>query len=83
MLDQMKPASVEADKWYDAKIQVVCISIIIEPGHRLAIALRANDEEEIIPPMRYIRPHKPEELLTSTNRIKLCGKLVQPVVKRA
>lgn len=83
VLDQMKPASVKADKWYDAKRPVVCISMIIEPGHRLAIALRANDEEDIIPPMRHIGPDKPEKLLACTNRIKFCGKLVLPVVKRA
>lgn len=82
MLDQMKPASVEANKWYDIKIPVVCTSMIIEPGHRLAIALRANDEEEIIPPMRHIGPDRPEGLLAGTNRIRLGGKLLLPAVRR-
>lgn len=83
VLDQMKPAPVEANRWYDVKIPVVCTSMIIEPGHRLAIALRANDEEEIIPPMRHIGPDRPEKLLAGTNRIKLGGKLVLPVVRQA
>lgn len=83
VLDQMKPAPVEADKWYNVKVPIVCTSMIVAPGHRLAIALRANDEEEIIPPMRHIGPDRPAELLTGTNRIKLGGKLVLPVVKRA
>lgn len=83
VLDQVKPAPVEANKWYDVKVPVVCTSMIIEPGHRLAIALRANDEEEIIPPMRHVGPDRPETLFAGTNRIKLGGKLVLPVVKRA
>jgi predicted acyl esterase len=82
VLDQMKPATVEPNKSYDVKIPVVCTSMIIEPGHRLAIALRANDEEEIIPPMRHIGPDRSEDLLGGTNRIALGGKLVLPLVKR-
>ena len=83
VLDQMQPAPVEANEWYNVKIPVVCTSMIIEPGHRLAIALRANDEEEIIPPMRHVGPDRPEELFSGINRIKLGGKLVLPIVKRA
>lgn len=82
VLDQMKPASVETNKWYDVKIPVVCTSMIIEAGHRLAIALRANDEEEIIPPMRHIGPDRPEERLSGTNHIKFGGQLMLPIVKR-
>ncbi|KAF1360770.1 alpha/beta-hydrolase [Lizonia empirigonia] len=81
MLDQMKPASVEANKSYDINIPVVCTSMIIEPGHRLAIALRANDEE-IIPPMRHIGPDRPEGLLAGINRIRFGGKLLLPAVRR-
>ncbi|KAJ4315570.1 hypothetical protein N0V94_005884 [Neodidymelliopsis sp. IMI 364377] len=83
VLDQMKPATVEPNKSYDVKIPVVCTSMIVEPGHRLAIALRANDEEEIIPPMRHIGPDRSESLLGGTNRIALGGKLVLPLVKRS
>ncbi|KAF9699442.1 hypothetical protein EKO04_002478 [Ascochyta lentis] len=82
VLEQMKPAPVEKNQWYDVKVPVVCTSMIIEPGHRLAIALRANDEEEIIPPMRHVGPDRTEDLLSGTNRIRLGGKLVLPIVKR-
>lgn len=78
----MKPASVEANTWYNVKIPIVCTSMIIEPGHRLAVALRANDEKEIVPPMRHVGPDRPEELLSGMNRIKLGGELVLPTVKR-
>lgn len=82
ILDQMKPAPVEKNKCYDVKIPVPPTSMVIEPGHRLAIALRANDEEEIIPPMRHVGPDRSEEVFSGTNKIALGGKLVVPVVKR-
>ncbi|KAH6643574.1 Alpha/Beta hydrolase protein [Boeremia exigua] len=82
ILNQMGPAAVEAGQWYDVKVPIVCTSMIVEPGHRLAIGLRANDEEDIIPPMRHIGPDRPEAIFSGTNRIKLGGKLVLPIVKR-
>ncbi|KAJ5035271.1 Alpha/Beta hydrolase protein [Bipolaris maydis] len=82
ILDQMKPALIEKNEYYDVKIPIPPTSIIIEPGHRLAIALRASDEEEIIPPMRHVGPDRPENLLSGTNRILLGGKLIVPVIKR-
>ncbi|KAF1980313.1 alpha/beta-hydrolase [Bimuria novae-zelandiae CBS 107.79] len=82
VLDQMKPAPVEKNKHYDVKIPIPPTSIIIEPGHRLAIALRASDEEEIISPMRHVGPDRPDDILSSTNKIVLGGKLMVPVVKR-
>lgn len=82
VLDQMKPAPVEKNKYYDVKIPIPPTSIIVEPAHRLAIALRASDEEEIIPPMRHVGPDRPDNLLSGTNKIVLGGKLVVPVVKR-
>lgn len=83
VLDQHEPAAIEANKWYNVKVPVVCTSMIVEPGHRLAIAIRASDEEEIIPPMRHIGPDRPETVFSGTNRIKLGGMLVLPTVKRA
>ncbi|KAJ5037613.1 Alpha/Beta hydrolase protein [Bipolaris maydis] len=76
------PAMIEKNEYYDVKIPIPPTSIIIEPGHRLAIALRASDEEEIIPPMRHVGPDRPENLLSGTNRILLGGKLIVPVIKR-
>jgi len=78
----MKPAPVTKNEYYNVKILVTPTSLIIEPRHRLAIALRANDDEEIIPPMRHIGPDRSEDLLSGTNRIVLGGKLLLPVVKR-
>ncbi|KAM6505382.1 hypothetical protein FSOLCH5_014602 [Fusarium solani] len=50
VLDQMKPAAVEEGKHYNVKIPIPPTSMIVEAGPRLAIALRAGDEEEIIHP---------------------------------
>lgn len=79
----MKPAPGKKDKWYDVEIPIPPTSIIVEAGHRLAIAVRANDEEEIISPMRHIGPDRSEEVFAGTNRIVLGGKLMLPVLKRS
>ncbi|KAF2844767.1 alpha/beta-hydrolase [Plenodomus tracheiphilus IPT5] len=81
-LEQMSPAPVEKDKQYDVKIPIPPTSLIVGPGHRLAIALQACDEEEIIPPMRHTGADRTEEVFSGTNRILLGGKLMVPVVKR-
>ncbi|KAK4044336.1 Alpha/Beta hydrolase protein [Parachaetomium inaequale] len=83
VLDQMKREAVERNKYYDVKIPIPPTSIIVEPGHRLAVALRAGDEEEIIPPMRHVGPDGSDDLLSGTNKIVLGGKVVVPVVKRS
>lgn len=82
VLDQMNPAPVEKNKSYNVEIPIPPTSMIIEPGHRLAIALRANDEEEIIPPMRHVGSDRPINVFSGTNRILLGGKLMVPIVKR-
>ncbi|KAI8932079.1 hypothetical protein NX059_010966 [Plenodomus lindquistii] len=82
VLEQMEPALVVKDQEYNVKVPIPPTSIIIEPGHRLAIALRANDEEEIIPPMRHVGPDRSEDVFSGTNRISLGGKFMIPVVQR-
>lgn len=82
VLDQMKPAPVEKNKYYDVKIPIPPTSMIVEKGHRLAIALRASDEEEIIPPMRHVGSDRSDDVFQGTNKIVLGGKLTVPVVKR-
>jgi hypothetical protein len=59
-----------------------CTSILVPKSHRFAVALRASDEEEIIPPMRHVGPDRSEEVFSSTNKIKLGGKVVVPRVNR-
>ncbi|KAF2659344.1 alpha/beta-hydrolase [Lophiostoma macrostomum CBS 122681] len=81
-LEQLEPALVEKGKWYDIKMPMPCTSIRVPKGHRLAVSLQATDEEEIIPPMRHVGPDRSEEVFIGTNRIKLGGKVVVPVVKR-
>ncbi|USP76304.1 alpha/beta-hydrolase [Curvularia clavata] len=82
VLEQLKPASVEKDTWYNVKVPMPCTSILVPKGHRFAVALRATDEEEIIPPMRHIGPDRSKEVFYGTNRIKFGGKVVVPHVKR-
>jgi len=78
----MKPAPVNDNKYYNVKIPIPPTSLTIETGHSLAIALCADDEEEIIPPMRHIGLDRSDDLLSGTNRIVLGGKLMVPIVKR-
>jgi hypothetical protein len=58
-----------------------CTSILVPKGHSFAVALRASDEEEIIPAMRHVGPDRSAEVFASTNKIKLGGKIVVPHVK--
>jgi predicted acyl esterase len=81
-LKQLKPAPVVQGKWYDIKVPMPCTSILVPKSHRFAVALRASDEEEIIPAMRHAGPDRSEEVFSGTNKIKLGGKVVVPHVKR-
>ena len=81
ILDQTKPAPVNKNEYYKVKIPMPPTSLIVDTGYRLAMALRANDEE-IIPPMRHVGRDRPEGVLLGTNRIMLGGRLVVPVVHR-
>ncbi|KAJ4356862.1 uncharacterized protein N0V89_004899, partial [Didymosphaeria variabile] len=82
MLEQLKPAPVEEDEWYNVKIPMPCTSILVPKGCRFAVALQATDEEEIIPPMRHNGPDRSQELFRGTNRIRLGGKIILPYVVR-
>lgn len=81
-LEQLKPAPVKKDEWYDVKVPMPCTSILVPEGHRFAVSLQASDEKEIIPPMRHVGPDRSEEIFLGANKIRLGGKIVVPVVRR-
>lgn len=80
-LEQLKPAPVETDKWYNVTFPMPCTSILIPKGYRFAVALQATDEKEIIPPMRHVGPDRSEEVFSGTNKIKLGGQIIFPLIK--
>lgn len=82
ILDQQAPAPVKAGEPYQVKVPIPPTSMIFEKGTRLAVALRADDEETTIPPMRHVGPDRSEEVFGGTHRVLHGGKLVLPVVKR-
>lgn len=82
ILEQLKPAPVKKNEWYNVTIPMPCTSLLVPKGHRFAVALQATDEEEIIPPMRHNGPDRSEAVFAGTNRIRLGGKVIVPHVKR-
>ncbi|KAH7043332.1 Alpha/Beta hydrolase protein [Macrophomina phaseolina] len=82
MLDQQSAAPVKPNELYSVKVPIPPTSMIFEKGTRLAVALRADDEETTIPPMRHVGPDRSEEVFAGKNRILRGGRLVLPAVKR-
>jgi predicted acyl esterase len=82
ILDQRLPAPVKANAFYTVKIPIPPTSMIIAKNHKLAVTLRANDEDAVIPPMRHMGEDRSEDIFGGTNRIIYGGRLVLPVINR-